>query len=178
VTVTTRAPPGADPPLADGDPEAVARAYVALWNDRDYEAIPRLVSETFVMYDPAAPADGVPGPKGEVHGRAGLRRFVEFVTTAFPDFHITVLDMLADGDLVTYEVRLTMTHDGPLGSLPPTGRRVELPGASILRLEDGVVSDHRFYADTTDVAEQLGLTFPQVLGQLPRLLVGTLRSHR
>lgn len=158
------------------DPEAVARAYVAMWNDRDYAAIPELVSASFVMYDPAAPARGVAGPKGEVHGRAGLEQFVEFVTTAFPDFEIAVLDLLADESLVMYEVRLRMTHDGPLGRLPPTGRRVDLRGVSILRLDDGVVAEHRFHTNMADVGAQLGLTFPAVVGQLPRLLVGTVRS--
>jgi steroid delta-isomerase-like uncharacterized protein len=161
---------------ANVGPEETAVAYVDMWNERDYSAVPRLVSETFVMYDPAAPAEGVPGPKGEVHGRAGLRQFVEFVTTAFPDFEITILDLLAGEDLVMYEVRLTMTHEGPLGGVPPTGRRVDVRGVSVLRLDGGVVREHRFHANMADVAEQLGLTFPQVIGQLPTLLLGKVRS--
>ena len=157
------------------DTTAIATAYVQMWNDRDYEAIPRLVSESFVMYDPAVPAAGVAGPKGEAHGRDGLRQFVELLTTAFPDFEVTVLDILSGEDLAMYEVRLTMTHEGPLGGLPPTGRRVDVRGASILRLEDGVVAEHRFHTNMQESAEQLGLTFPAILGQFPKLLLGKLR---
>lgn len=157
-------------------PDELATAYVAMWNERDVAAISDLVSEQFVMYDPAAPAEGVPGPKGEVHGREGLRQFVELLATAFPDFEVTVLDMLAGPDLVMYEVRLTMTHDGPLGSIPPTGHRVDIRGASILRLSDGKIDEHRFHTDMTDSLEQLGLAFPGVLAQLPRLVLGKLRS--
>ena len=160
------------------EPEATVRAYVNMWNDRDYGEIPRLVSDTFVMYDPAAPAKGIPGPKGEVHGRDGLRQFMELITTAFPDFEVTVLDTLIDEEIVMYEVRLTMTHDGPLGGLPPTGRRVDIRGASILRLEAGFVEEHRFYTNMQESASQLGLTFPEVIGQLPKLLVEKLRSSR
>lgn len=149
-----------------------------MWNERDYEAIPALVSDTFVMYDPAAPGKGVPGPKGEVHGREGLERFMATLTTAFPDFEVAIVDMVADDSLAMYEVELTMTHEGPLGRLPPTGRRVEVRGASILRVEDGVVQEHRFHTDMRESAEQLGLTFPTVLGQLPKLAVGALRSTR
>lgn len=175
--MTPRARPTTGPAAADTDPEEIARAYVDMWNDRDYSAIPGLVSDAFVMYDPAAPGEGIPGPKGEVHGRAGLRGFMELVTTAFPDFEITILDILSDEDTVMYEVRLTMTHDGPLGGLPPTGRPVEIQGVSILRLGGGIVDEHRFYTDMTDTVEQLGLTFPQVIGQLPKLLVGKVRSY-
>lgn len=160
------------------DTEAIARAYVRMWNERDAAAIPALVSDTFVMYDPGIPEKGVPGPKGEAHGRDGLERFMETITTTFPDFEVTILDMVTDDALAMYEVRLTMTHDGPLGRVPPTGRRVELRGASILRIEDGLVQEHRFHTDMTEAAAQLGLTFPAVLGQLPKLLVRALRPRR
>ena len=155
--------------------EATARAYVNMWNDRDYAAISRLVSEDFVMYDPAAPAEGVTGPEGEVHGREGLQQFMEVISNAFPDFEITVLEMISDEDLAMYEVELTMTHDGPLGGLPPTGRRVRIRGASILHLQDGTVREHRFHTNMGETADQLGLTFPQVIGQLPKLLLGKVR---
>jgi steroid delta-isomerase-like uncharacterized protein len=176
--MTSRPQSSAEQTATEPGPEETAIAYVTMWNERDYSSIPGLVSETFRMYDPAAPEAGVPGPKGEVHGRTGLRQFMEWVTTAFPDFEITVLDVLTGEATAMYEVRLTMTHDGPLGSVPPTGRRVDVRGVSILRLDDGLVDEHRFYTDMTDVADQLGLTFPQVLGQLPRLLVGKARSNR
>jgi steroid delta-isomerase-like uncharacterized protein len=146
-----------------------------MWNDRDYAAIPRLVSENFVMYDPAVPAERVSGPKGEAHGREGLREFMELLTIAFPDFEITILDILAGESLAMYEVRLTMTHDGPLGGLPPTGRQVEIRGVSILRLEAGTIDEHVFHTNMNEANEQLGLTFPQVIGQLPKLLIGKVR---
>ena len=164
--------------VAAPDATAIATAYVQMWNDRDYEAIPRLVSEAFVMYDPAVPAAGVAGPKGEAHGWDGLGQFMELLTTAFPDFEVTVLDVLAGEDLAMYEVRLTMTHEGPLGGLPPTGRRVDVCGVSVLRLKNGLIEEHRFHTNMQDSAEQLGLTFPSVLGQLPTLLLGKLRSPR
>lgn len=157
------------------DPEAVANAYVRMWNERDDEAIPRLVSEQFVMYDPAIPAKGVSGQKGEAHGRDGLRQFMTLLTTAFPDFEISILDLVTDEAIAMYEVQLTMTHTGPLGGLPPTGRRVSLRGVSILRLNDGLVDEHVFHTNMTEANEQLGLTFPQVIRQLPTLLLAKVR---
>jgi predicted ester cyclase len=124
------------------------------------------------------PETGVSGSKGEARGREGLGQFMELLTIAFPDFEITVLDMLTGEDLSMYEVRLTMTHEGPLGGLPPTGRRVDIRGASVLRLENGLIEEHRFHTNMQDSAEQLGLTFPAVLGQLPKLLLGKVRSPR
>ena len=165
-----------EPAATETDTEAVAQAYVRMWNARDYAAIPDRVSESFVMYDPAAAVADVPGPAGEVHGRAGLGQFMDAIDTAFPDFEITILDMLTDETLAMYEVRLTMTHEGPFGGLPPTGRRVEIRGVSILRVTDGVVDEHRFHTNMADVTEQLGLSFPAILRQLPRLVLGKVRS--
>ena len=38
-------------------PEQVVRAYFDLWNERDYAAIPDVVSASYVLYDPIVPAD-------------------------------------------------------------------------------------------------------------------------
>jgi predicted ester cyclase len=159
------------------DAAALARAYVAAWNDRD-DAIAAHVTDSFVMYDPAAPEAGVAGPKGEVHGPDGLRQFVAFIDTAFPDFHVEVRDLVATDDLAMYEVALTMTHDGPLGPIPPTGRRVEVLGASVLRFQDGLVDEHRFHTNMADTADQLGLGFPAVLRLLPRMVIQRLRGSQ
>jgi steroid delta-isomerase-like uncharacterized protein len=156
----------------------LVEAYVEMWNTRDLSAIEELVTDWFVMYDPAAPEKGVAGPKGEVHGREGLQQFLEGVTTGYPDFEVEVLDLLVDEAGAMYEVRLTGTHEGTLNGLPPTGRRMDVRGVSKLAFEDGRVTEHRVYFDTREVMEQLGMTFPTVLFQLPRLLLGALRGGR
>jgi predicted ester cyclase len=164
------------------DPETAVAAYVATWNERNYRTIPRLVSDGFVMSDPAAPAEGIPGPKGKgrVHGRSGLRRFVSMITAAFPDFRVAVRDVVADADAATAvdEVRSTMPHDGPLGGLPPTGRRVDLRCGPILRFEAGSIAERRFDATTIEANDQLGVTFPRVTGLRPSLFVRKRRTSR
>ena len=171
-----------DPPATAVSTEtteaAVARAYVQLWNTRDHDAIEELLTEEFIMYDPGAPADGIPGPKREVHGRDGLHRFVDDVTTGYPDFELVMGRLLTDDGVAMYEARITGTHEGPLGGLPPTGRPVDIPLVSTLAIEDGRVARHRVYFDMREVMEQLGLTFPAVIGQLPTLALGALRSRR
>jgi steroid delta-isomerase-like uncharacterized protein len=149
---------------------ALASAYVDLWNDREYATISDLVSEQFVLYDPATTAYDIPGPDGEAHGRTGLRQVIEASSGAFSDFNITPLWMLTDGAaLVVYEARLTGTHDGMLGPVPPTGRRLDLRIMSKLEFDGEYVDEHRAYVDTTVVLEQLGLTVPAMVRQAPAL---------
>jgi steroid delta-isomerase-like uncharacterized protein len=139
------------------EPEQLVKAYVDVWNEQDYSTIPDVVSESFVLYDPAAPEEGVPGPKREVHGPDGLELFIRGVVTRFPDFHVNIIDVLSSGDLVMYEGKITMTHEGEFDGIPPTGQEVEIRTMSTYRIEDGEIQEHRVYFNQQEVFEQLGL---------------------
>ncbi|SEO92914.1 conserved hypothetical protein, steroid delta-isomerase-related [Halogranum amylolyticum] len=146
--------------MAEATPRAeqLVREYVEIWNERAYSKIPDVVSESFVMSDPAAPEEGVPGPAREVHGPDGLEAFVRGVVDGFPDFRVTVGDLLSSDDLVMYEAEITMTHEGEFGGIPPTGRAVEVGEMSTFRVVDGKIQEHRAYFDQQEIYEQLGLT--------------------
>ncbi len=156
--------------------EQLVRSYGDIWNDREYSKIPDLVSETFVLYDPAVPEHVGPGPAGEAHGPAGLEAFIKWLDAGFPDFQITILELLASDDIVMDEVRFTGTHKGAINGLPPTDRTVGLQLMGTLRIEDGHVKEHRVYFNQREFAEQLGLTFPTVIKQLPKLLYRKVQS--
>lgn len=155
-------------------PEQIASDYLAVWNERAYAEIPDLVSESFVMYDPVAPADPVPGPKGEVHGPDGLETFIRGVVRGFPDFAVTVRRMLSDDEMVMYDGELGMSHEGTFYGAPPTGRRAEVRYMGLIQVADGMVKEHRVYPPMLSIAEQLGFTSPAVVPYLPRLAWGLL----
>lgn len=155
--------------------EQLARSYGEIWNERDYSQIPDLVSESFVLYDPSVPKDVVPGPKGEAHGPEGLEAFIRWLDTGFSDFQITITDLLASEDLVMDEVMFTGTHDGNLNGLPPTGRKIGIKIMTKICLKDGKVQEQRVYINQQEFANQLGLTFPAIIGQLPKLVWRKLR---
>lgn len=136
---------------ATTESEQLVKGYVEAWNEQDYSAIPELVSESVVVQNPTAP-DGV------VHGRDELEAFMRGVVAGFPDFHVTILDLLADDDRVMYEAELTMTHDGEFEGIPPTGREVEIREMANCHVADGRIQEYRVYFDQQEVFEQLGLS--------------------
>lgn len=163
---------------ATPSPERIASEYLAVvWNERAYAEIPDLVSESFVMYDPVAPADPVPGPRGEVHGPDGLETFVRGVVRGFPDFEVTVRRMFSDDEVVVYDGKLGMSHEGTFYGIPPTGRRVEVRYMGLIRVADGMVEEHRVYPPMLAIAEQLGFTSLDVVPYLPRLAWGLLTQR-
>lgn len=150
--------------------EEIAEEYIAeIWNRRNYSKIADLVSESFVMYDPAAIDSEAAGPRGEVHGRDELEAFVRGVVAGFPDFHVALLDTLSDEDTVMYEGRISMTHVGDFYWIPPTGRAAEFRYMGVVRVEDGEVREHRVYPPVLEVFRQLGLLSPAIVLYLPTL---------
>ena len=136
---------------ATRDAEGTVRAYVDVWNERDYSKIPEVVSESVSVYNPTAPG-------GEVHGRDGLEAFMRGVVAGFPDFHVVVHDVVSNDDLVMYDATLTMTHEGEFDGIPPTGREVEVPEMAKYHVADDKVREYRVCFDQQAVFEQLGLT--------------------
>ena len=52
------------------------------------------------------------------------------------------------------------THTGPLDELPPTGRRIALPGCNVVEVRDGKILREREYFDTGALMHQLGADAP------------------
>ena len=136
---------------ATRDAEGTVRAYVDVWNERDYSKIPEVVSESISVYNPTAPG-------GEVHGRDGLEAFMRGVVAGFPDFHVTVHDVVSNDDLVMYDATLTMTHEGEFDGILPTEREVEVSEMAKYHVADDKVREYRVCFDQQAVFEQLGLT--------------------
>lgn len=67
--------------------------------------------------------------------------FLSGFLSAFPDSHVTVDDMLAEGDRVATKKTFTGTHTGDFMGIAPTGNRVTLQYVDILRLRDGRIID-------------------------------------
>ena len=97
-------------------------------------------------------------PDWDVRGLDGARRFVTMYKTAFPDLSATVEDVISDGDKVVTRYTLRGTHEGEIEEFgPPTGRRIELQGITIHRMEDDKIVEEWERYDNLGVMQQLGL---------------------
>jgi predicted ester cyclase len=66
---------------------------------------------------------------------------------AFPDMHVTVEDLVAEGDRVAARVTMRGTHQGVFQGLAPTGKRVEVRAMDLCRITDGKIVEHWGHAD-------------------------------
>ncbi len=80
--------------------------------------------------------------------------------SAFPDFHITIEDMIAGGDKVVTRMLFHGTHQGSFFGIPPTGKHVEWGAIRIYRIAEGKLVETWAMQDRLGLMQQLGAVPP------------------
>lgn len=93
---------------------------------------------------------------GETPGREGLKQFVAYLRSTFPDLHIAVEDQVAEGDKVTTRFTISGTQHGEFAGIPPTGRRVTVTALNIHRVVNGQIREGWLNWDALGMMQQLG----------------------
>lgn len=101
---------------------------------------------------------------GQPMGREGDKHRAEMLSTAFPDQHYELQELVAEGDTLVVRWRMTGTHRGelvgPTMTIPPTGERLDIWGMSMYRIEDGMASEIWERFDMLEFLRQLGVLPP------------------
>lgn len=124
----------------------------------------RLIEEGFnqgnlaVVEELVAP-DAVEHQRGSAGGREGVARTISYLRSAFPDFKITIDEVVSQGDKVWARQRGGGTNLGSFFGRPPTGAKAVIDVIDICRFADGMMAEH------WGVPDQLGLLM--TLGLLP-----------
>jgi steroid delta-isomerase-like uncharacterized protein len=124
----------------------VRRYYHELWNSWNLDVAGDLIAENMSFRGSLGVA---------VQGRARFLDYVRFVRKAFPDFHNTIDELIAEGDVVVARLTYRGTHQGELFGIKPTGKRVSYCGAAIFRISDGRIEDGWVLGDVRGLMQQL-----------------------
>ena len=90
-------------------------------------------------------------------GPAGFHFVFNMLRSTFPDQHIAIDDIIAEGDKVVVRSTFRGTQTGPLMGFPPTGKHCTQSQISIFRLAKSKVIEYWFNADDLGMLRQLGL---------------------
>ena len=93
------------------------------------------------VIDRQVAADFIDHGNPSVTGPDGVKSQVRALRTAFPDLHLTIDDLVAEGDLVALRATWRGTHQGAFRGLPPIGRRIEIAGMSFWRVAGGQIRE-------------------------------------
>jgi steroid delta-isomerase-like uncharacterized protein len=88
----------------------------------------------------------------------GARRWIAPFLASFPDTHMEIVDLIAEGDKVVARFTCSGTQTGEWLGHPATGRRMEkIDEVTIFRFEDGKIAHAWSLEDTHTRLRQLGL---------------------
>jgi len=85
-----------------------------------------------------------------------LTRAFHRFTTAFPDIHVTINEMIAEDDKVVVGWTLTGTHQGVWRGIPATGNAVEWNATDMYTISEGKIASLDRAADNLAWLKQLG----------------------
>lgn len=106
----------------------------------------------------------MPPGSQEIHGRDGMRAFLEANKATFPDYHEEIEQLVGEGDFVAWRSRGLGTMRGPMGPFPATGRTMDLVIVGMHRFQDGAVAETWTSWDNVAALTQLGLVPPPEVG--------------
>ncbi|HZE31964.1 MAG TPA: ester cyclase [Actinoallomurus sp.] len=121
-------------------------------NSRDAKIIAKTVDEVVepdVLIRTPLPIDAT--------GAEALKQVWATLLRAFPDLHVAVEDMIAEGDKVVCRQTVTGTHQGEYMGVPPTGRSITYNEIFIFRFAGGRIAEIWGVVDTFAQLRQLGV---------------------
>jgi steroid delta-isomerase-like uncharacterized protein len=132
----------------EGNKAVISRYVEEVQNNRNWDVYDELHADDFVNHS---------APHGVPDDREGEKMFLGAFMAAFPDCRFTIDDMIAEGDQVVTKKTFTGTHTAELSGIPPTGKRVTLQFADIMRVREGKIVEHWLAMDQLSFMQQLGV---------------------
>jgi predicted ester cyclase len=117
--------------------EGVDQRNLAVLND--------VLAPTFVSHSPFGTSTGIPG----------FEKVAGALLTAFPDLHITVVEVDAIGDTVVVRDTTTATDKGVFLGIRPTGKKVGWTELQFWHLSQGKIVEQWVSFDTLGVLKQI-----------------------
>jgi steroid delta-isomerase-like uncharacterized protein len=119
------------------------------WNSHNIEKVldfyaPEYIGEDIAQVSPQ-------------HGQQALRTVLENCWRAFPDLQFSVISSLVEGSHIAILWLGEGTHQGTFMNIPPTGRRLEVRGVSMIDVKDGLIQRGQYVWDLAGMLRHMGL---------------------
>jgi len=140
--------------ITEEEAKALMDSALEIWNNGNMALVEDVFAPEIVARTSTFPEDIV--------GLEGIKNWVKFARTAFPDMHMTFDEIIVKGDKIVARFTVTGTNTGPMsmpfGELPPTGKKVRFTGIGIDRVQNGKITEEIVVYNVLDMMLQLGFT--------------------
>ncbi len=128
--------------------EIYKTAWLAFFETRDSSAIN---TDSFHEQVTAVTAEG------NITGIEAFRDYYNNYLTGFSDAEFNFIDIFGEGDKIVKHWNFKGTHDGDLFGIPPTNKKVDISGTTIVFMKDGRILQEQDFFDNYSFLMQLGL---------------------
>jgi steroid delta-isomerase-like uncharacterized protein len=93
-------------------------------------------------------------------GFQGVEPFAQQIAAfraGFPDLHVSIEDLLTEGDRFASRTTVTGTHTGDLMGMPATGKRISVEAVDMGRIENGQAKERWGGLNMYSLLTQLGV---------------------
>jgi steroid delta-isomerase-like uncharacterized protein len=135
----------------------IVRSFADAGNRNELEAFDALLAPDFIRHCEAT-------PEVTVTSCEDFKEFYRETARTFPDQQMTLESLVAEGDRVAFWGTFSGTQQGPMGSFPPTGKRLESEIGGMFRIEAGRIAELWVTWDNLSGLAQLGLFPPPKSG--------------
>ena len=136
--------------MSTKDLRAIKRHFFAEWNKGKTAAlaeIDAIYTPNIVFHDASR----------DIQGLKDFKQAIGKVFDAFPDYRITVDDIIVEGDKTVTRYTVTGTHKGAYMGIPATNKKVTLSAILIDRFVGGKVAEAWEMGDALGAMKQLGV---------------------
>jgi hypothetical protein len=130
--------------MSEQNKDLVRRYYDQVINGRDLDAVAEFFADERVV--------------------AGVQRGCFAYFQSFPDMHVALDELIAEGDSVFLRSTMTGTHDGEYKGIPATGRHIAAESAEVFRIADGKFAGYWCLANVAGIMRQITEEAPVAAG--------------
>jgi steroid delta-isomerase-like uncharacterized protein len=130
--------------------KAIVRRFFELMNEGGFAGVGEVWTEDLTWH----------GSFGEIRGLEAFIQMGAAFFAAFPGLHISIEDVIAQGDKVAVRITWQGTHQGEFMGIPPTGKPVTVTGINLYRVANGKIVEEWWQEDILGLMQQLGVLPP------------------
>ncbi len=133
--------------------KALIQRFCEVVNTKNFAAVEGFVEDFFAV-NYVAHENSKPGTSVS---HRGIKQYLNRFYAVMPDLHITVEDLVAEGDKVVIRWTMRGTHAGEFMGSAPTGNSVTVKAIECFRIADGRIVERWSNWDQLALLQQLGV---------------------
>ena len=124
--------------------KAIIRKWVEAVNKQDLSLLDDLMAPNYFDHT-------------RQEGMESYKQHLTIFYKGFPDYHVTIEDIIAEGDKVCVFIIFSGTNTGEYLGLLPTGKKISVKSLTIKRIVDGKIVEGWTVNDMLDFFNKLGI---------------------